>query len=360
MLSLWVVGPSAQSTLKLDTGKEIFQAGCVSCHGPDGKGQTDNLAGFEKPATFPDFSDCPTSTPEANVQWKSIITNGGRARGFSEIMPSFRDQLTPDQIDKVVGYLRSLCTEPKWPLGNFNLPRPLITEKAFPENETVVTTSIDRKSGEVGQELVFEKRFGARTNFETRIPFTFLRNDVGTWDGGFGDVSAELKRVLLVNPKRGSMVSASGEVNFPTGNAKSGHGTGVTILEPYLVYAQLLPHSAFVQFQTGVEVPTRRDTGAVTAAFWRTALGKSFYQDGGLGRSWTPMVEVIADRDYYTGSSTNWSVVPEMQVTLSKRQHIRANIGWNIPTNNRPNRSAAVMSYLLWDWFDGGFLDGWR
>src|SRR6185436_9881313 len=125
------------STLKLDTGKQIYEAGCVSCHGPDRAGQPQHLAGFEPPATFPDFTDCPTSTVEPDVQWRAIINHGGAARAFSQIMPSFKDLLTAGQIDKVIGYLRSLCTEPKWPQGDLNLPRPIVTEKAFPENETV-------------------------------------------------------------------------------------------------------------------------------------------------------------------------------------------------------------------------------
>ncbi len=29
----------ATSELKLDTGKEIFEAACIACHGPNGKGQ---------------------------------------------------------------------------------------------------------------------------------------------------------------------------------------------------------------------------------------------------------------------------------------------------------------------------------
>src|SRR3989442_3298843 len=127
----------ATSKLKLETGKQIYEAGCVSCHGPDGKGQSQNLAGFERPDTFPDFTDCPTSTPEPDVQWRAIVTNGGPARAFSQIMPSFKDLLTAQQIGKVVDHLRSLCTEESWPRGDLNLPRAMVTEKAFPENETV-------------------------------------------------------------------------------------------------------------------------------------------------------------------------------------------------------------------------------
>ena len=80
---LALLAKSGAGRLKLDTGKEIYMAGCVSCHGVDGKGQAHNLAGFERPSTFPDFTDCPTSSAEQDVQWRAVITNGGLARGFS-------------------------------------------------------------------------------------------------------------------------------------------------------------------------------------------------------------------------------------------------------------------------------------
>jgi ribosomal protein S2 len=49
-----------------------------------------------------------------------------------------------------------------------------------------------------------------------------------------------------------------------------------------------------------------------------------------------------------------------MQVTLNRRQHIMINVGVRIPVNERANRSTQVITYFLWDWFDGGLLDGWR
>src|SRR6202165_2446114 len=129
------------SKLKLDTGKEIFEAGCISCDGADGRGQSPALQGFERPDTFPDFTDCPGATPEPDAQWRSVITDGGPGRGFSQIMPSFKDMLTPNQISKVMEYLRSLCPVKAWPRGNLNLPLAMITEKAYPENEVVISGS---------------------------------------------------------------------------------------------------------------------------------------------------------------------------------------------------------------------------
>jgi hypothetical protein len=60
------------------------------------------------------------------------------------------------------------------------------------------------------------------------------------------------------------------------------------------------------------------------------------------------------------GEETNWDVLPEIQVTLSKRQHIRFNAGVRVPLNNTGARSVQAIFYLLWDWFDGGLRDGWR
>src|ERR1700686_3951992 len=132
-------------SLRLDSGEQIFKTACVACHGPDGKGMPKSIAAFEPPDSFPDFTRCDQTTAEMNNDWKAVITHGGRYRGFSQIMPSFKEALTPEQIDKVVVYLRHFCRQEGWPRGELNLPRAIATEKAYPEDEEVVSTAVNAK-----------------------------------------------------------------------------------------------------------------------------------------------------------------------------------------------------------------------
>jgi len=350
---------SPLSKLKLDSGKEVFEAACISCHGKDGKGAPESMTVFERPATFPDFTDCNGAIREKESDYRAIVYYGGRARGFSEIMPSFAEALTSDQIYKVVGYLRTLCAEPGWPRGELNFPRAFATEKAFPEDEDTLSTAINTSgTPAITSQLAYEKRIGKLTQLEIVVPFSADRVSPGSWIGGIGDIHAGLKRVLAQNLRTGTIFSAQGEIAMPTGNRSRGLGNGVTIFEAFGAFGQALPGNSFVQIQAGMEFPTNTNT-LPRAAFWRTALGKTLAPDHGRGRAWSPMMEFLADRDFQTGARTKWDILPQFQVTLSKRQHIRADIGFQIPVNQRTGRSSQLVFYLLWDSFDGGLRDGW-
>jgi mono/diheme cytochrome c family protein len=353
---------SAQSSgaAKLKSGKEIYEAGCAGCHGGDGRGAPQSTIGFEKPNTFPDFTRCDQTTPEDNRAWKSVIRDGGPSRGFSEIMPSFSEALSPAQIDAVVSYVRGFCTDKEWPRGELNLPRALVTEKAFPENEVVITTALNAQGAPgVSNEIVYEQRFGARNQIEVSLPVEFQRPEPGLWYGGFGDIGLGFKRTLFASLRAGSIFALQGEVILPTGNPAHGLGTGVTTFETFAAFGQLFPHYIFLQLQGGGELPT--DTSrAPQAVFARAAFGKGFNQNHGLGRLWSPMVELLADRDLQTGTRTNFDVLPQFQVTLSKRQHVRFNLGLRIPAANTRGRQMQVVFYLLWDWFDGKLWEGWK
>ncbi len=359
MLSIPAYLSAQTDELKLDTGEEIYKAACIGCHGPNGKGQPETTLGFEKPPQFPDFSDCNGTTREKVVDWTATIHEGGPGRGFSEIMPSFSEALTLDQIKKVTDYIRTLCDDKAWPLGELNLPRAFFTEKAFPEDEWVLTSAVNTKSpGAVSGELVYERRFGTRNQLELAAPFGFLQRDNRSWVGGLGDLVLGYKRVLLHSGNKGSILSLQGEVDMPTGNRTQNLGSGVTTFATFAAFGQRLPRLAFLQVQGGAELPTNTNK-APQAIFLHTAIGKTFAQNRGFGRIWTPMVEFLADRDLETSAKTNWDVVPEVQFSLSKRQHILANVGVRRPVNNTFGRTTQLVFYVLWDWFDGSLREGW-
>jgi hypothetical protein len=71
------------------------------------------------------------------------------------------------------------------------------------------------------------------------------------------------------------------------------------------------------------------------------------------------MIEFTAVRELEHGRPVEWDVLPQMQVSLSTRQHILAAGGVRIPLTERGERHVQVLTYLLWDWWDGGLGDGW-
>jgi hypothetical protein len=60
-----------------------------------------------------------------------------------------------------------------------------------------------------------------------------------------------------------------------------------------------------------------------------------------------------------SGESWEWDLAPQLQVTLNTRQHVMVNAAVVLPITQSGERDPQILFYLLWDWFDGGFLDGW-
>ena len=293
-----------------------------------------------------------------------MIHQGGPVRAFDRMMPAFGTALGSDEIDAILRHVRTFCTNDAWPRGEFNLPRPLFTEKAFPEDEIVVTTAVGAGSpGAVEAEFLYEKRFGPNGMVEIALP--------AGWQGaaaagvspppdagstfGLADLAIGWKQTVHHNLQRGSIFSVGGEVVL----AADGPG-GLTdrwaIVEPFAAYGQLLPNDAFIQVQALAEIMgdrSRDDEMAVRVAFGKT------WTEGEFGRAWTPMVELLTTRDLADGAATHLDLVPQVQVALNTRQHILLNVGVRVPAVNRTGRSTEVVAYVLWDWFDGGFLDGW-
>lgn len=347
---------AAQLSAEPTVGRVLYEAACAACHGSDGRGKAQSIVGFDTP--IPDFTDCSFATPEPDADWMAVMHDGGPARAFDRRMPAFGEAVTDPDLQQILDYTRGFCTNRAWPRGELNLPRALVTEKAFPENEAVLTTTVGASgTGHVGNEFLYERRLGARSQFEIVVPLLVEEGAAGGWQRGLGDVAFAVKHVLFHSLDRGNIFSIAGEVVLPTGKESAGLGKGVTIFEPFVTFGQILPAEGFLQLQTGMELPADSER-AGREAFWRTAVGKTF-TEGRFGRSWSPIVELLAARDLEDGATTHWDLVPQMQVTLNRRQHLMINAGLRFPLNARAGRSTQLITYFLWDWFDGGLRDGW-
>jgi mono/diheme cytochrome c family protein len=337
------------------TPDALYQAACAACHGEDGKGQPQSRVGFDTP--LPDFTDCAFTTPEADLDWLSVIHKGGRIRALDRRMPAFGDVLSGGEIDSLVARLRGFCGEAVWPRGELNFPRPFFTEKAFPENEAVFTLAAEG-GGETALEtaFLFEQRLGKRAQYEINVPLRFHQDVAGAWSRGIGDINVAAKYALYDNLARGVIVSAGSEVRLPTGRESDGLGGGVAIFEGFGMLGQALPGAGFLQLQAGFEVPADTEI-ASREVYWRTAVGRTF-TPGRWGRAWSPMVELLAAKA--VGAPTDWDIVPQLQVSLSGLQHVLLNAGVRIPVKQPESRHKALMVYLLWDWFDGGLASNWR
>ena len=347
---------AARPAAPIKIGADLYKDACAACHGVDGKGQERSAVGFD--LALPDFTDCSFATREPDADWLAVSHDGGPARGFSTLMPAFGEALSKDDLTAILGHVRTLCGNQAWPRGELNLPRTFFTEKAFPEDEAVVTTSFATTgAAAITNDIVYEKRFGARNQIELKVPVDAAKNEQGAWAGGAGDITVGLKRAVAHSLARGSIFALGGEFILPTGDEAAGLSKNTTVFETFASFGQILPRESFFQAQAGIELPFDTEK-AGREAFWRLATGLTFTQ-GMFGRSWTPMVELLAARELEDGEPVLWDVVPQVQFSLNTRQHLLMNIGVRTPLNARSGRQTQLLVYFLWDWFDGGLFSGW-
>ena len=340
------------------TARELYEAGCSSCHGSDGAGgESGTSVAFTIPV--PDFTDCSFASREPDADWIAVAHAGGPVRAFDTTMPSFGEAFRVEQLQAIMDYIRTFCGNDAWPRGELNLPRALVTEKAYPEDEAVTTLTVAAEGpGSVVNEIVYEKRFGPRNQIEIVVPFGAAETGTEGWSGGLGDISLGLKRAMWHSYEGGTIFSVGGEIVLPTGRESAGLGRGTTVFEPFAAFGQIVGGDGFIQLFGAVEIPSNKDTGVETEGIWRGVVGWTFAQgELGFGRVWTPMVEVLGARAFEDGASTAWDIVPQVQVSLNTRQHVLLNAGVRLPTDSA--RHTTVIVYVLWDWFDGGLFDGW-
>jgi mono/diheme cytochrome c family protein len=80
----------------------LWKAKCASCHGADGKAQTETGAKLK----IPDMSTAAWQKKVTDEKAKSAILDGVK-RPDGEGMDPFRDKLEPEQVDALVAVVRS-------------------------------------------------------------------------------------------------------------------------------------------------------------------------------------------------------------------------------------------------------------
>jgi hypothetical protein len=342
----------------------MWDAWCAQCHAADGSGK---VAAPTITVAPMDFSDCTVATPEPDTDWALAISHGGLAVGLSAEMPAFGDTLTADQISGLVAHMRDFCQEGGWPIGNTNFPRPIFTEKGFPENELVIRPMITHRRPEVitlGSApfatdssltdfdllAIYERRFGQRGMWEVAMPIASHDTTGFSRRQGVGDLEVGVKYVLHENSRENRaprIVSTGFEVVLATGSEVRGLGAGTTLLEPYLA-AGALVGSFYVQTQATFELPV--DTAKAARAFvYNIYVGG----DTSLApNTWTVGVELNGEVIGRSSARSLVAVTPQVRKGLTKTGALAAAVGVQLPLNDRQRRGTRVVSYLLWEYME--------
>jgi len=313
-----------------DSGASLFQAWCRTCHGADGRGTPAATTRLEVPPA--DLRDCKTSTAETEDRWVEIVARGGAAFGLSLDMPAFGEAGTPEQIRAVVRYARSLCGELGWPPGVLNFPRPFLVEKAYPEDEVVISGTAS------GQELVYEHRLGKRFQLEASARTAF-----DSQPNSFDGVSAALKFNVWHSLEHRALASLGAEASPPLGRQD------VWEIEPFVAFGAAPAGAVVVQ---GEIVSSWEEAEGFTAFSYRLGVGRP------IGRV-VPMVEVGWTVPVDGGVEHTLSFYPQMWIRLSRLGHVAGSLGAELPAVGPEPRHPRLIAFVLWDYGDAPLLRGW-
>ena len=295
---------------------------CARCHAVDGSGKVDEPTITVEPM---DFTDCKVTTPEPDADWELAIAQGGPAVGLSSQMPGFGDSLSAEQVHGFVDHIRTFCRETGWPHGNMNFPRPIFTEKAFPENEFIVAPVISHRS-DVEVAVIYERRLGRRARWEFVLPMA--NRDP---DGTVSHVELAVKYVLHADAARTRITSAGMDMVV---------GRGTPVFEPFLA-AGVMWRDVYLQGQAKIELPVDRKK-ADRAFVYSLYAGRD---TATTPDTWTLGVEL-------DGENHELALTPQVRKGLTKTGALAAALGVRVPLTERRQQGTRVVGYLLWEYLD--------
>ncbi|HEC19092.1 MAG TPA: c-type cytochrome [Gammaproteobacteria bacterium] len=100
------------STPALLEGKKLFTQYCAKCHGKnaDGEGRMTIRLYRKKFMQLPSNFTTGVFKDRPDEYLRKIINDGGEAHAMSKYMPPFSDELTHDEVNKLIAYIRQTAS----------------------------------------------------------------------------------------------------------------------------------------------------------------------------------------------------------------------------------------------------------
>ncbi len=109
----WLAGNVSNQT-PVEVGKDLFEAklGCASCHQQNDQGRGPTLVGlFGKEVKLNNGQK--VTADEEYIRNSILNPQGQIVEGYQPIMPTFKGQVTEEQLVALVAYIKSLGTQPQ-------------------------------------------------------------------------------------------------------------------------------------------------------------------------------------------------------------------------------------------------------
>lgn len=327
--------------------KEVFETLCSSCHGKDGGSIPENQwrsMGLDVPPA--NFRDKLFSSKEPLRDWINVIRDGGEKHGFSKHMPSFKDLLSEEKIRELALYLKSLGYDKNYPQGEMNFTRGFWTTKAFPEDEFLYIGGFTNYKDEKNlykQTFYLGKRFGPAYQWEIKAS-SFHQSGVKTT----GEIEGGLKWAFYHNLFQRFIAAIGAEVSLPVNSDEKWS------YSPYIAIGKGFGERLSLQLSSKfIHTPDTKEQ------ILRTSGVLHYLTSVRTKRTIVPGIEIKTEKNLRDGSGIKTWIIPQIYAGLSKRGHVAFALGFEKPLFDGAKDKYSIRAFILWDFAEGGFLEGW-
>ena len=351
-LSLQLGAVTTATADDLTRGEAVYSANCISCHGSTGQPDPESVLVKALGVVPANFSDKLFNSREPVSAWKTVVTHGGPALGFSEMMPAFGGVLSESDIDAVLAYIKTgFGGADDYPDGDLNLYLPLRTKKAFPEDEWVWKQRYSGLDGDDSWKSILEYEFRIGKRAQGVLEIT---HESSGSNSEFGHFEPGFKYVLKHDRRAGFILTGAAQFGVPLNS--DAHWEFL----PYLAVGKIINDDFTFQGSGRLKLDLE-DSDKNSAEF----AGVVHWTHTTWPRNVFPGLEIVAEVPFQRGTgaarkdAVQVSILPQARIGLNKRGNIALNVGVELPVNDTNRYDWRGYIYFIWDFADGGLLEGW-